>query len=58
MTNEKRYATGARYRCSAGHVQELALYISALADPEREFPLTRVQNVLVRAMRRSGCIQS
>lgn len=48
--NEKR-TNGVRYRRSAAYVKELGDYIPALADAKRDFMLSRVQKVIVRAMR-------
>ena len=48
--NEKR-TNGARYRRSAAYVKELGDYIPALADAKKDFKLSRVQKVIVRAMR-------
>lgn len=48
--NEKR-TNGARYRRSAAYVTELGDYIPALADAQKDFMLSRVQKVIVRAMR-------
>lgn len=45
------YATGVRYRRSAVYVKELATYIEALADPQRDFLMRRVQRVILHAMR-------
>lgn len=46
-----KHAPTARYRRGPAYVREIALYIQAILDPEREFMLRRVQRVLVRAMR-------
>ena len=48
--NEKR-TNGARYRRSAAYVTELADYIPALADAQKDFMLSRVQRIIIRAMR-------
>lgn len=48
--NEKR-TNGVRYRRSAAYVKELGDYIPALADAKKDFKLSRVQKVIVRAMR-------
>ena len=48
--NEKR-TNGVRYRRSAAYVKELGDYIPALADAKKDFMLSRVQRVIVRAMR-------
>ena len=48
--NEKR-TNGVRYRRSAAYVKELGDYIPALADAKKDFMLSRVQKVIVRAMR-------
>lgn len=51
-TQKKSCATGARYRRGSTYIQELCVYIQALADPQREFLLHRVQRIMVQAMRR------
>ena len=48
--NEKR-TNGARYRRSAAYVTELADYIPALADAQKDFMLSRVQRTIIREMR-------
>ena len=50
-TKPKKKKTGVRYRRSAVYVKELSTYIEALADPQREFLMRRVQRVIIRAMR-------
>lgn len=51
MTNEKQ-RTGARYRRSDAYLQELVKYIQAIADPQRDFMLTKRERVIVGAMRK------
>ena len=48
--NEKR-TNGARYRRSAAYVKELVDYIPALSDAQKDFMLSRVQRIIIRAMR-------
>ena len=50
-TKTTKKKTGVRYRRSAVYVKELSTYIEALADPQREFLMHRVQRVIIRAMR-------
>lgn len=54
MTNYKQNRVPAtRYRHPQAYVQQMALYVSALADPEREFMLSRIQKALAHAMQHS-----
>ena len=50
-TKTTKKKTGVRYRRSAVYVKELSTDIEALADPQREFLMPRVQRVIIRAMR-------
>lgn len=51
MAKNEKCTNGVRYRRSAAYVKELGDYIPALADAQKDFMLSRVQRVIVRAMR-------
>ncbi len=49
--NEQKCTPKTNYRRGAAYAHNIAVYIGAILDPEREFMLSRLQRALVRTMR-------